>query len=81
MEQIESSQEKIPQIQMDLTDIKSIMQDLNEVSIPSADQAKSLAVAINTTIVPEKDVKEVVEDAQGTLNKADKYLELAVNAR
>ena len=81
MEQIKSSQEQIPQIQMDLTDIKSIMQDLNEVSVPSADQAMSIAGAINTTIVPEQDVKEVVQDAQRALNTANKYLELAVNAR
>ena len=81
MEQLESSEEQAVSLGVDLTEIKALVDDLNEVSIPSTDEAMSLATAINTTVIPEDEVDEVVEDARETVKKANEYLDAAVNAR
>ena len=81
IKQIESSQGEAFSLDATLSDIKVIMSKLNLVSSPSIDQATSLAVAINTTIIPEEEVSAVVENVNDARGIAQKLYSGAVDAR
>lgn len=80
-DQIDLSQEQAISVEANFSNIKAIMSDLDQLSSPSTNQTKTLAAEINSTIIPEDEVREVVKDANETLQKANEYLEAAVNAR
>ena len=55
--------------------------NIHQIPTPSQGDAASLATSINNTIIPEQEVKDVVQDADETARVAKEHLEKAVNAR